>query len=153
MLRFDLDFDTALVNGYTFHIGDSLTNRGKSGDDGISNTSPYIGEAFSLDKTWTVHTNDLSGHETAAADNQEPYVVVRKQNYISNEVTLFIGDEFISTTNDPSAAPLEFQNEFIPAALREQGQDYDIAVGMNRLIDGVDGVGLCNIAIIACDAL
>ena len=108
MLRFDLEFDTSFVSGHAFHVGNSLTNRAIGGDDG-NNDTPFIGEAFSSGPTWTVHTNDLSGHETvAAADSQEPYVVIREQNYITKYVTLFIGDEFISSDNYLSEKPLQF---------------------------------------------
>lgn len=153
MLRLDLEFDTSIVSGHAVHLGDSLTNRATGGDDGV-NTTPYIGEAFSSGLTWTVHTNNLPGHGTIAADSQEPYVAIREHNYITNHVKLFIGNEFIRSDNHQSGV-LQFQSGYIPAALSGQGQDYDIAVGLNRLIDGgdnIDGTGLCRITITACDA-
>ena len=145
MLKLDLEFNTPLVSGYAFHVGDSPTNKLKAicSNDGSKDT-PIIGVAFSSDLTWTVHANNLPGHWTAAEDSQEPCII--EHNYINSHVTLYIGD-------DPSVVPLEFKNKFILAALSGQGKDY-IAVGMNRLIDGeeVDGAGLCHITITACDA-
>ena len=152
MLKFDLKFDTSIVSGHAFHLGDSCTNRAIGGNDG-GNSIPYIGEAFSSDLTWIVHTNDLPGHEDAAEDDGQ-YVVVEKPGYITDDVELFIGDEYIRSDNHQSGGVLQYQGEYILAALSGQGPDYDIAVGMNRLIDGddIDGTGLCHITISACDA-
>ena len=154
MLKFDLKFDTSIISGHAFHLGDSCTNRAIGDDDG-GKSIPYIGEAFSLDRTWIVHTNDLPGHEDAAEYDGE-YIVVKEDNYITDDVELFIGDEYIRSYNYQSGpgGVLQYQSKYIPAALSGQGQDYDIAVGMNRLIDGkeIDGIGLCHITISACDA-
>lgn len=153
MLQFDLEFDPSLVSGTAFHIGDSLTNRRMVGDDGINDT-PFVGEAFTQDQTWIVHSN---------AQAQPPFVIVEEPNYITNYVTVLLGDEYIASrssisVNDPNANTLEFPDnfvpaKFVPAALRGQAPDYDIAVGLNRPIDGEDltGAGLCRITITACD--
>ena len=153
MLQFDLEFEPSLVSGTAFHIGDSLTNRRMVGDDGINDT-PFVGEAFTQDQTWIVHSNALP---------QQPFVIVAEPSYITNDVTVLLGDEYIASVNDPNdpnANTLEFPNNFVPAevvpaALRGQGPDYDIAVGLNRPIDGKDVTGshsgLCRITITACD--
>ena len=147
MLKFDLTFDTQLVSGYSFHAGDSPTNQAIGGNDGTSGTF-YKGEVFSKGLTWTVHTNDLPSHP-------QGNIAAQKQSYVTNQVTVFIGDEYVSSVNGAGTV-LNLQGQYMPAALRGQGQDYIMRVGLNRLIhpqpDGtVNGAGLCRIKITACD--
>ena len=160
MLKFDLEFDSP--SGYAFHIGDSPNNRGLGGDDGI--TTSLNAEVFSEDDTWTVHTNAEPGHETVATDDVFLRVRDKKPGYITNQVTIAVGDECIAFRNGISMQASDYQGQYMLAALRGQvptlpigaEPDYDIYVGINRLIksqpigapSGV-GSGLCSIKITA----
>ena len=150
MLKFDLEFDTTSVSGYAFHIGDSPTNRGLLGGDADGPTS-LNAEVFSFGQTLTVHAN------TQSQPNSSPYD--RRPGYITNHVTITVGDEYTTFQNDNVTPALSYRGPHMLAALRGQvptsgTSDYDIYFGMNRLVnvqpDGTfSGAGLCSVRITA----
>ena len=99
----------------------------------------------------TVHAN------TQSQPNSSPYD--RRPGYITNHVTITVGDEYITFQNDNVTPALSYCGPHMLAALREQvptsgTSDYDIYFGMNCLVnvqsDGtVSGAGLCSIRITA----
>ena len=121
------------LSGHSFHIGDSPATTGAWG-------SSNAVEMLSLDDEWVLHTRSAS--------------FVNQQQLASQKIEVTLGDEYINIENgDPQQQVIETGSDLF--VLRGQmpqvgPAQYDIFIGMNRLIPDVSGgvgTGLCSIEV------
>ncbi|PVD31300.1 hypothetical protein C0Q70_06712 [Pomacea canaliculata] len=150
MVKIDMKL-AMYARGWTFHIGDSISNKGFGGDDSDQSNDA---ELHTVNDTFYIYAKEDKDklEEGMDEDSDETHERLHMEpKYVKSDVIVKISDEFVSIDNNHKLVLLQSPKLF---ALKGQPDfqglvNYDVYLGLNKAVGRADrvGEGLCKVNI------